>query len=402
MSRSNILDDFFKIAKEKGIISENNSEKSKKKLEKEHRADSLSIKDIEKLYDVKPNAPKGSEYIRNIIERAHPDSIVIAPSYDKLNGLVENNNERQDIILNILDKNPNGQLTNHKYAEKELILSLVRLGNNLDNQNNDKLRTLADTCLFQVSLKKEAIGPLAGLLGVGAILGSLYLQQHLSFFNEGFEKNHQNLISEIDDLLQSNSSFGVGYDYKSDFKNMVQDLKSKLISFYTLYKKVEPIISGLEKPRTAQELLALSKMPETDSVIKAYSTIEAAANNMLPYITTVEQNFKSETFKVKQIEDKGFLSSLVDKTHILHGGKGLIADDFDDVVRAIAPYKKSIADLLDMLNKAGSLQKSVQQKIQEATSERFGKDKDQKANQKSAPEKEVEDLDKSVLDFGIK
>ena len=121
--RSEIFDNYVKIAEEKGIVSKDAPEKAKKILEETGRADSRSIKDIEKLYGVKNDTLKSMEYKRNIIEDAHPDSIVIAPSYDKLNGLVENNNERQDIMLRLVNKMPNGQLDNHKYAQKDLLLS---------------------------------------------------------------------------------------------------------------------------------------------------------------------------------------------------------------------------------------------------------------------------------------
>jgi hypothetical protein len=379
MSKSEIFDSFVKIAQEKGMISEDAPEKAKKKLEKDHRADSLDISAIEALYGTKPDRPKDMDYKRNIIEDAHPNSVVISPSYDKLNGLVENDQERQNIILNILSKPPHGHLTQPKYAEKELILSLVRLGNTLDLQKKDNLRELSDVCLGQVTqqpLKKQAIW-IAVAVGVAAAIGALYVQQHMSFVNEGFQKNHEKLIGEIDDLLGANSDWGVGYQYSADFKSMVQDFRSKLMSFYTLYQKVLPIIQDLEKPRTAKDLVALSQKPETDTVIKAYRTFRAAADNMLPYITTIEKDFSSESYKTRQIEDKGWMTSLVDKMQVFHGGKGLVADDFDDVVRAIAPYKKSIGEMMEVLKKAESLEKSAKDQIQQAafTSQKeFGSD----------------------------
>lgn len=404
--RSNIIDNFLKISQENSI-SKKAPEKAKQKLEKNPRADSLSAEDIAKLYNIKPDLPKGNQYKRNIIENAHPKSTIVAPSYDKLNGLVENNNERQDIILNILNKNPNGHLTNHKYAEKELILSLVRIANDLDNSDNEKLRVLADACLFQISkisFKKEAIIPLAGaaLIAIPILIGTLYLQQHISFINEGFEKNHQKLISEIDDLLQASSSWGVGYDYKSDFKNMLQDFRIKLITFYDLYKKIEPIITDLEKPRTAQDLIELSKQPQTDSVIKAYGMLRTAADNMLPYIMTIEKNFSSEAYKARQIEDKGFMSSLIDKVQFLHGGKSLVADDFDDVVRAISPYKKSISEIVDLLRKAESMEKAAQQQISEAAAEsakEYDEEKLSPPELKSTKKESDEDIESQIKEL---
>lgn len=404
MRQSDVLDNFFKIAQDNGLIDDYSSKKSKKKLESNPRADSLSEKDISNLYNVKPNTPNGNSYKKNIIEDAHPSSVIISPSYDRLNGLVENENERQNITLHILNKTPHGHLTNHKYAKKELVLSLVRIANSLDNCDNEKLRILADTCLMQMNdktLRKEAITFLGvGLVAIPILLGTLYLQQHLGFINEGFERNHQKLIAELEDIIEDSASWGVGYDYKLDFKSMVGDFRNKLMSFYNIFKKIEPIIKDLEKPRTSQDLIELAKQPHTDTVINAYNTFKTAADNMLPYIITIEKNFSSEGYKAKQIEEKGFLSSLVDKVQFLHGGKGLIADDFDDVVRAITPYKKSIYDMINVLQRAESIQQSAHNKIQDALAEqsRISEDKETKPIEKptSDIESEIANLEKDL------
>ena len=46
-----------------------------------------------------------------------------------------NNIERQNILLHIVNKRNDGLLTQRKYAQKELMLSLVRIANDLDNKN---------------------------------------------------------------------------------------------------------------------------------------------------------------------------------------------------------------------------------------------------------------------------
>lgn len=152
MRKSEVFEEFVKIAQQKGMVQ---SDETQKKLQKTHRADSLDISAIEALYGVKPNLPKDMEYEDNIMETAHPNSVVTSPSYDKLNGLVENNMERQNIMLHIVNKTPDGLLTQRKYAEKNLLLSLIKVANDLDNKNQKDLRVLADACLLQVSKKKS-------------------------------------------------------------------------------------------------------------------------------------------------------------------------------------------------------------------------------------------------------
>jgi hypothetical protein len=397
MRKSDIFESFVKIAQEKGMISEDAPDKAKKKLEQDPRADSLDISAIEALYGVKPDIPKDMEYEHNIMEDAHPNSVVISPSYDKLNGLVENNIERQNIILHIVHKTPDGLSTQRKYAEQELLMSLVRVANDLDNKNIDNLRTLADTCLMQVApkpLQKSAqIIPIMG--AVSALLGGLYLQQHLPMINEGFEKNHQKLVAEIDDMLSSNSDWGVGNQYKGQFTNMLQDFKTKLTSFYNQYKKSESVISELEKPKTAKELMEQAKQPETNSVMEAYKSLKDAFKEIIPYIGTIQKDFASESYKVKQIEDKGFFSDLLDKTQVLHGGKGLVADDFDDVARAIPPYMKSLNEMLGVLKGAESIQKDVQERLSaaEAKSEELFGNQSGNATPAQDVDKEVSQLE---------
>lgn len=159
MRKSEIFDSFVKIAQEKGLVSsEHKAEHTEKDFsETNPRMDSLSIEQISKLYNTKPELPKDMEYKRNIIEDAHPDSVVVSPSYDKLNGLVENENEGQNIRIRIVMKTPDGHLVNRKYANKNLVLSLVRVGNELDRCDNEELRKLADVCLEQLAQKKKIL-----------------------------------------------------------------------------------------------------------------------------------------------------------------------------------------------------------------------------------------------------
>ena len=371
MSRD-IIDNFFKIAQENGLISEDAPDKAKKALEKNPRADSLSTEDIAKLYNVKPDAPKGSQYKRNIIEDAHPTPVIISPSYDRLHGLVENENERQDIILNIINKVPNGHLTQHRYAQKELILSLVRVANDLDNQDSDQLRSLADACLLQISQKKylKKVAVPALLIVIHELFGALYLQQHLPFVDEGFEANHQKLISEIDDILTSNSwGLCLGAEYTSNLKNMVLDLKNRVIGLYNTYQKYKSSIDELEKPKDAKTLLEASKQPKSNEIASAFTALQSMIKNMAPYLDQVRLNFSNNAYKSKQIKDKGWLHSLIDKTHIMEGGAtSLVSDDLNDVIRAITPYENSISELVETLKNAGSVQEASQNKLQEALS----------------------------------
>jgi len=361
MSRSEIFDSFVKIAQEKGMIS-NDSSEAKKKLEQTGRADSLDASAIEALYGVKPDAPKSMEYKKNIMEVAHPNSVVVSPSYDKLNGLVESEIERQNINLHIVHKTPDGLSTHRKYAEKELVLSLVRIGNDLDNKNQDELRVLADTCLEQVNqgqLKKEAIGPLAIVAIVAVALGAIYAHQHLPNLDKGLQQNAERLKGELDDFLASSVSWGVGHEYDQELKQDVQGLKARLNAFMTAYDASQGAIRELEKPRDASELMQISQQPKTQTVLAAYKNLQSLIYNMSSFMDQVEANFSSTAYKTRHTKDKGFLTSLVEDTHLVGGKTSLLADDFEDVVRAISPFKSSVAEILKMLKDAKSIEEKA-------------------------------------------
>jgi len=369
MRRSDIFEEFVKIAKAQGLLSKATPEEVQRKLENNPRLDALDASAIEALYGVKPDTPKDMEYKRNIIEDAHPDMAVVSPSYDKLNGLVENLNERQNIIMHIVKKMPDGHITQKKYAEKQLLLSLVRLGNDLDNQNKEDLRILADVCLEQAStITKKGIGTLAiaGLVAIPVILGGLYLQQHMNFRNETFTLNQNKLIAEIDDMLQSNANYGVGVEYGSEFISLLRDLKKKVLEVGSGYSAVIDIIKSIEKPKTGQELMQLAESPQSASIVDAYNNFKKIADNYRPYFAQILQNFQKEGYKLRNIKEKGALTKLVDWTGVLHGGKGLIADDFDDVVRALNPYLESFEDTLKVLAESETLREDAKKKIEEA------------------------------------
>jgi hypothetical protein len=366
-NKSEVFEAFVKIAEEKGMIPLDAPDKAKEKLEKSPRWDSYDVSAIEALYGVKPDLPKENQYSRNIIEDAHPRSVILAPAHDKLNGLVENENERQDILLHIIQKTPNGLSTHHKYANQDLVLTLVRIANDLDNRNQDELRKLADVCLEQATgtFKKEAVAWLP-VIGVAVgLLAALYTQQHLSFVNEGFERNHQKLVAEIDDLLTATANWGVGHQYKQTFLNTMHDFRNRLTSFYDLYRqKAEPLMKELERPKDGAELLEKAQQPQSKTIVEAHDDLTNAAQNMRAFIEKIAENFKSESYKVRQIEETGFLTGLLEKTHALVGGKGLIADDFDDVVRAISPYLGSIDEIVNVLERSKSLEYAAKEDMQ--------------------------------------
>lgn len=162
---SDIFDEYAKLAIEKGIIKVAKDTAESKELKKYKndsypRAGSDTIDIIEKKYNTKPDKPKSQQYEKNIMEIAHPNKVILNPAYDKINALIENNIERQKIMINITQKPVNGHLTQHKYAEAALAKSLIAVANDLDNKNIELLRKLADECIEDLHKKADIMDEL--------------------------------------------------------------------------------------------------------------------------------------------------------------------------------------------------------------------------------------------------
>lgn len=184
--RSEIFDKYAAIALEQGLLSEAAEEKS--------RIGSDDISTIELLYGVKPNGKDE----KNIIEQAHPEPVIIAPAYDRLNGLVENEIERRNIIMQIMNKPHQAKLTQHRYAEQQLMSELVRIGFLMDNQDQFELMSLADACTE--GLQKKAILPLIGAISGGLALLGAY--RNFAYLSQGIQNDCDNAIDAISKFSQ--------------------------------------------------------------------------------------------------------------------------------------------------------------------------------------------------------
>ena len=376
---SEIFNNFVKIAQAQGLISD--EKPTDERVEAEHtekdfsetnpRHDSLSIEQIGKLYNTKPAQPKDMEYKKNIMEDAHPDPVVLFMAHDKLNALIENENEGQNARIRITLKEPDGHLTQRKYAQKELVLSLVRLANELDNSDQDELRKLADVCLAQASKKKDLekqAWVIPVIIGVVAVVGLLYLQQHKNFHSDGFNMDYQKTLGEIDDLLTSSVSwYGTGYQYTPEFIQSVQKLKDDLGKINEAVQKVVPLVQNVQQPRTrseiTQQLAQIAQDPKTQEADQAVKEFETVLKEYAPEVQQVVKNFSNQSYKNSVITDKGSLTKAVDWTEILHGGGGLVSDDFDDVRRALVPLWKDIVDLYNALQEAKNVQTTLKSEL---------------------------------------
>lgn len=130
------------------------------------------------LYNVSHESKK---YENNIMEQAHPNQCILTKSYDPVNSLIENDIERQNITLNILSKKPTGQSINKKYAQHQLLLSLIKTANYLESINNMHLINKTDKCINMLhksaGFNFDAIGTTTKMLFIKKNIDKLNLLQ---------------------------------------------------------------------------------------------------------------------------------------------------------------------------------------------------------------------------------
>lgn len=386
------------------------------------------IKSEKKQEPVKARAPVKTENIYNVevdpgiykkflMEEAHPNKIIVAPSYDPVNSLVENNIERQRIMLNIVNKPPTGQNTYQKYSEKhtDLVLSLIKVANELDFANKDQLRILADSCIDDLKkkeLNKIAVGPLAiagGVVGgVSLLIGLLYAQQHLPKSSQGLEINYKNLVEEISDITEKHSFVGggVGYaglkgtDYVDSFVDVCKELKNRVDKVYAECSRVEKIIAYLDKPRSASEAIEMANQESMKNIPKVYEMFKKLHDEYSSYFNDVARKFTDQEFKLRQIKDKGWLDEVFSFSV---GGKSLVSDDFDDVAKHLSAFKKSFDSFLSVLSEASKVKDKanvdLNNSVQTENKEKPETKSENKPIESTKKNNEEEEFLKQIKDF---
>lgn len=370
MFNDDVSKEFLKIAIEKGIIkqSEESKEIKEYKNSPHPRVGSDSISTIETLYGVKPDAPKDMQYTYNIVEDAHPNQVIIAPSYDKLNGLVENINERQQILINICHKPVNGLLTQKKYAESELAYALTRVANDMDNQDIDQLRVLADTCLTQLNkINKMAIGPLAIVGVAAAVLGAVYLYNHINDPDKGLVANVNNAITQVDDLIGEDWFHQTFYaTLKPEFLSNLKKFRSDLANLKAEAESFNTIESQVHQLKTFDELKQVTQDSGQEIVQKA-EQFRSLLQNIAPEINQAIETFSTSNIKQWAIKDETWFSGLVSKIEpIFHGGWGLFSDRFDDIKQSLIPLRDSMDSTVKEINRLDNTSEERKDQVEKA------------------------------------
>jgi hypothetical protein len=341
MFETDIFEEYAKIAEETGLVKLAEDSRAIKKYKKDvaPRAGSDSITTIEALYGVKPDL--SVKYENNIMEAAHPKSVVIAPSYDRLNGLVENEIERQKADINMVMKPVDGIKSMHRHATQELMLQLVRIANDMDNQDKAELVAIADNCIVELGSEKKKLNKIAILpwiIGGAVVLAGIWLWSHIDDPDKGLSANITNALKQLDDL--KTNSF-----YESDVDETVQRdvamLEGHLINLRGGVADFNKVMANIQKPRTLSEIKEVADMHGNDVANKMTAFVHAI-DETLPLIVAGIKNFASGIYQ-KQHTKPSWMSEVSGYLgNALHGENGLFANDFISAKNALGTLLTSL------------------------------------------------------------
>jgi len=324
------------------------------------------------------------------MEQAHPEPAVILPAHDKINGLVENEMERQNININVIRDKKFHVFYSHKYAADQLSMELIRIANDLDNRDKTELRSLADECLNKLSpIKKEAIGPLAIVAGAAAaILGTIWVYQHISSANQGLTVSLQDAISKLDNL-KDDSDFGEN-TLKQEFKTNLQQFKNELSSLLAETKQFESIKSKVFMPSSHKQLMDMGKTLGAEakaSVTKFSENLKERGEKITDFIDMLGNT----EYVRSQIQDESVVRQIMGPLKDLWSGKGkwsLMSDDFERLQMSLKSLAEAINSTNDLLeNRLAAFQEKAAETIvnREKKKEESEKKKEEAKKKETAP-----------------
>lgn len=376
--KSEVFEEYIKIMKENGLT---------KKAQRANLPEKKK-ENIDNLYEAKEK-----NIYSKMLQEAHPNKVIFGPTYDPINALVENNVERQQIMLNIVNRNPTGQLDHKKYAETQLKLSLLKAANELNNQNNANLQVLANDCLYK--LEKQAYAFILG--AIAASLAILYGLNHYksSFADENISVKSAKAIHDIDEVLDAEMSFleMFGEEFTEDAKKDLKNIRQMVIKATEETKKVEKALVISSKIRTAKEAEEFAKSDEAKLLQPILEGFKKYAQDLVPAFKEASKKYANNIQKTLATKDKGFFTNLVDKAQILRGGYAFARNKLDEVSDSLDGFYKTLEKYGKLLEDILAKKDSIQQDLSTA-SQSSQPTQSQPTPTPTTEEKEEDPLDK--------
>lgn len=349
---SDIFNEYAKIMEDQGLLK--NAQRSS---EAKTRPQGIDPEAIQMLYHVKPNGKDE----KPIVEQAHPEPAYVAPAYDRMNGLVENVQERQNMMIEIMEDPQHGKLTQHRYvkANNELLQELIRVATYMDNKNQEDLMKLADSCAQNLTdIKKEAFLPAIGWLAaakaagwIAAGLGAYTTLSNNLNLSAGLINDADALVSESKDVLSPEW-------YVVEDEGISAQVSRQVSQLVSLASKIKAKALEAHKMRHAltKTLSKVNDSVEQDTQVSDKSAEKLVTND---YHEILIKFFNEYQEKVSSfLEEVSVIKTNLKRSVDLHQGAGGFMGLLTELKRQVLP-----THLQDVVMMAERLQKSLSEEL---------------------------------------
>lgn len=307
------------------------------------------------LADVKEETPKFEELypkpkkeFDDLLQQAHPNTIVIAPAYDKVNGIMTNLEQQHRIMVDLAQKPNHGRLTEFLYfkAYQDLNNTLVKTAFMLDRQDQMDLMVLADKSLEQ--LEKIAFAWIPVLIGVGALLAGTGIVHGIYTSNNPSSQGLKNDLARS--IVELNEAIG---DYPALGKSLgplmekLKDLQSKTDSFIKRNDQIAAAILQVKGATSDEEkkkiivnnTVNLIGGGKFETIIKEFNAYKDACQSVFQMIPTAIEELNSAEQK-HESSDSSWYRSLLGPGGALRFG---LDTDAQDAAKQLAVLHKTLS-----------------------------------------------------------
>jgi hypothetical protein len=253
--RSEILQAYIENAKNNGIDVGTYKQASEEKKAPPTQAELFNVHNVKSPFS-------------ELIEKAHPRTVAIAPAYDKLNGVIENGIQRQSVMVDLARRTPRGThllATRYIKANEKLTSELVKAAFAADNADMTDLMELADGCVDKLDKRSNEIHGLYKKSGWPAILIPAAIAAGVGYALYNLSQG------PAVTTVKENAKFVLNYtseNLNDSLIKSIHDIVSKLYSAADKFEsKMEPITQAIADSNKANVKEVLSTLAEYDNAL---------------------------------------------------------------------------------------------------------------------------------------
>ncbi len=284
----------------------------------------------------------------DLLDQAHPETVVVAPAYDAMNGVVENLKERQNIMIYIAQKTPRVFQTGSRYvkAQEDLLNETIRLGFLLDSRKEGEMAKIADSCSNQIT--KEASPLLIGL-GLAAIFGGGMLWSNRNPAPQNLKQDIQKALEEIEEAVDDYAQIGPQIaPFVAKVKNLESAINTFNLKMDDVSKKIVELTSTGKPEEKAKKLNNIAVSVFKGGLDKNLRAAKEEISEHIYEVLAATPEVRSILVEARS-KYEGADSSVM--KHLKDAWYWVAGSDTDDAVEAIEVLSRSATQYLKTMER---------------------------------------------------